>query len=326
MCIYLDEAGTPLKAGSTVQGKVMLSVGEVFEAENITLTFRGIQRTSGIPDAAQGKVDAAVQKQNSPICEYKYVLASFGEKEAQLKGDYEFPFEFTLPDWLPSSAFLKEGNNEACVSYLMVSQVTPVSASQLAEVQTKLSMLRTERGVYIRNKNEVKAPEEYTADEKNIMTQEVKAVIGKTLGVGGSEATATITLESLQVRPGEAVKVKLNMDNSTCGKAVKSYKFKLNRIYRFFTSEIDTTPFVDKKEYVMQINQDGCGPKTTEDRDFAIKIDAEDESEKIGDITRVPPILRPLVKGLTPTITTKLFSVAYSLDVFVKHDAWNEFG
>jgi len=51
--------------------------------------------------------------------------------------------------------------------------------------------------------------------------------VGGALGVGGSQARATISLEKSTFQPGEKIKVYIDIDNNDCKKDVKSFKTKL---------------------------------------------------------------------------------------------------
>jgi len=55
--------------------------------------------------------------------------------------------------------------------------------------------------------------------------------IGGMAGLGAEQIRAKFTISKKVFSPGEKVVVKVDMDNSDCGKAVKSYKFKLLRMW-----------------------------------------------------------------------------------------------
>jgi hypothetical protein len=65
--------------------------------------------------------------------------------------------------------------------------------------------------------------------EKNISMK-----IGGIAGIGTTEAKAKINIEKRDFQVGEGIKVTIAMDNSTCAKPVKSYKFKLRRVIKCF--------------------------------------------------------------------------------------------
>ena len=57
-----------------------------------------------------------------------------------------------------------------------------------------------------------------------------KSKVGGIGGLGASEATSVISLEKLVFAPGEKIRVNIDHDNSSCKKAVKSFKIKLQRV------------------------------------------------------------------------------------------------
>ena len=113
------------------------------------------------------------------------------------------------------------------------------------------------------------------------------------------------------------------MDNSACSKPIKSYKFKLKRQVQCFTSA-SPQPTASFEEYLLDERETGCEAKQKEVKTFKFKLPANDS--KFGKIDNLHPDLRQLVKIFTQSIKTDLFSVQYSIDVFVKHQSKLEFG
>ena len=86
--------------------------------------------------------------------------------------------------------------------------------------------------------------------------------IGGVAGLGSSEATAVISLEKHRFAPGEKVKVHIDMDNSTCKKAVKSYKVKLMRKISCLAGKLGVTkPLLAEENYLDAKKYDGCAEK-----------------------------------------------------------------
>ena len=59
------------------------------------------------------------------------------------------------------------------------------------------------------------------------LSQSLKMKVGGALGMGKTEARATVSLEKTKFAPGEKIRVIIDMDNSDCKKEVKSFKTKL---------------------------------------------------------------------------------------------------
>ena len=94
------------------------------------------------------------------------------------------------------------------------------------------------------------------------MTQVLKVKIGGVAGLGSSDATAVISLEKHTFAPGEKVKVHVDMDNSSCKKAVKSYKVKLMRRITCHAGKLGLwKPLLADEDYLDAKKYDGCAEK-----------------------------------------------------------------
>jgi len=161
--------------------------------------------------------------------------------------------------------------------------------------------------------------------DRDMLSKEVKSKIGKVMGIGGGVATATISLQKLDYKPGEKIKVLIVMDNCV-GKAVKSYKLKLNRTYSAYADADSFKPVFEKSEYVVLSSEKGCPPKAKESRELLFTIPDQEDWKRRSDTGNLHSELNPLLTQFTASNEANIFKVRYNLDVFVKHDAWNEFG
>ena len=90
----------------------------------------------------------------------------------------------------------------------------------------------------------------------------MKVKIGGVAGLGGSEATAVISLEKHRYAPGEKIKVHIDMDNSACKKAVKSYKVKIKRVISCFAGKLGVTkPLLVEDNYLDAEKFPGCAER-----------------------------------------------------------------
>ena len=102
-----------------------------------------------------------------------------------------------------------------------------------ANLSDKTSTLRTDYTLYLYKRE----PQEETKlghPEGNMSTPQhlqksLTMKIGGFAGLGSSDAKSVISLEKTRFQPGEKIKVLIDMDNTNCKKAVKSYKIKLQR-------------------------------------------------------------------------------------------------
>jgi len=58
---------------------------------------------------------------------------------------------------------------------------------------------------------------------------DVRTEVGGVFGIGASKSISIITFPRNEFYPGDEIEVKINCDNSRCGKAIKTFKFKIYR-------------------------------------------------------------------------------------------------
>ena len=91
----------------------------------------------------------------------------------------------------------------------------------------------------------------------------LKVSVGGMAGLGASEASAVISLDKNRFAPGEQIRVDIDMDNSTCKKAVKSYKCKLQRKISCLAGKLGVSkPLLTTEEYLYMKKFEGCAEKT----------------------------------------------------------------
>lgn len=163
--------------------------------------------------------------------------------------------------------------------------------------------------------------------------RDLSVKVGGIGGIGASEAKCKISLARFGFTSGEEAKICVDMDNSACSKPIKSYKFKLKRKVECFSNvakmvgsvaSASSMPSATFEEYLLDVREAGCDAKQKEKKTCGFKLPPNDAN--IGKIDNLHPDLRQLVKIFTQSITTELFSVQYSIDVFVKHQSKLEFG
>ena len=115
--------------------------------------------------------------------------------------------------------------------------------------------------------------------------------VGGLGGLGASEATSVITLEKLVFAPGEAIRVNIDHDNSSCKKAVKSFKIKLQRVINCMSGKkTQGKPLLTVQEYIDAKKYPGCAEKVRETRTIEFRIPSAEA--KIGAMEQLHPELR----------------------------------
>lgn len=136
---------------------------------------------------------------------------------------------------------------------------------------------------------------------------------------------ANISLEKDQFEPNEVIKINFNIDNSKCGKDVKSYKIKLHREISILDGE--RKPIFLQNDYLEEQKQPvDVKAKMKSEKTITYKIPAHDKVENVGNLHMMHPTLQLLINTFSVSIARKRFSVKYRMDLFIKHSALTEFG
>ena len=157
------------------------------------------------------------------------------------------------------------------------------------------------------------------------LSKTLTSKVGGIGGFGGSESKSVISLSKSTFAPGEKIQVSVDHDNSTCKKAVKSFKIKLmRRIYCLSGKKGVGKPLLTTEEFLVALKYDGCAEKVREQRTIDFSVPVADI--KFGTVDNLHPELRHMVKMFTDSADNTLFKVEYILSVFVKHQSKLEFG
>ena len=146
--------------------------------------------------------------------------------------------------------------------------------------------------------------------------------IGGIAGIGTTDASADISLQKSSYHVGEGIKVTIDMNNSTCAKPVKSYKFKLKRTIKCLGRK--QIALLTSEEYLITVKEPGCEAKVKDTKEYVLEIPSIDQN--FGKTEFLHPELRQLVKMFSDTTESSLFAIEYQVDVFIKHKSKVEFG
>lgn len=149
----------------------------------------------------------------------QFTIATFSEGPLK-RGDYSFPFAMHVPSWLPSSLALNCGeNSKVCIRYFIRAQFTPKKKTDF--VVPGVSVFRGERMIFLYSQPKVFPTRNL---DFNITNK-----VGGLFGVGKSQSSCDFIFEKNEFYAGEEARVRIICDNTKCGKAVKSFKFKISR-------------------------------------------------------------------------------------------------
>ena len=135
------------------------------------------------------------------------------------------------------------------------------------------------------------------AAKDEVLHQDISMKVGGIAGIGTTEAKAQVKIAKRDHHVGEGIKVTIDMDNSTCAKPVKSYKFKLRRVIKCFGRK--QAVILENEEYLITIKEPGCDAKKKDTKVYSLEIPVVDQS--FGKTDGLHPELRQLVKMFTDT-------------------------
>jgi len=135
---------------------------------------------------------------------------------------------------------------------------------------------------------------------------------------------AMISLIKDEFCVGEAIPITFDIDNSQCGRDVKSLKIKF---MREVVTMMETGMIIPVREYLEEIKIpcDVKG-KTKASKKIVYNIPATIKPEKLGNTDGLPPHMVDLAKTLSVSQYRPLFQIKYKLDLFIKHKSKTEFG
>ena len=160
---------------------------------------------------------------------------------------------------------LKFGDsNNLSITFYLKAQLEPSNPINYANLQDKTSLIRTDYALYLyeplqrslgenEESKQMGNPSGFiTPDvDDSSLTKALNVKVGGVAGLGASDATAIISLEKLRFCAGETIKVHIDMDNSNCKKAVKSYKVKLQRKISCLAGKIGVVkPLLIQEEFL----------------------------------------------------------------------------
>ena len=343
MFIEFENAQKSIPIGRNVKGVIKVHLGEEFDGDQLTVTLKGFERTAFQPPVDDTKFQAGGDtiRKSELVIDQSFVIHRYPADAVISPGQYEYPFELFIPAWLNESVMLQADDNNLSLTFYLTSQIDARSSEGLAQAESNTSKLRTDTTLYLyKPVGEGEEAEEAKAELRISLTgasmnaespsdahlsKSMHVKVAGVAGLGSSDVSAHVSIEKDVFQPGELINITVDVDNSKCRKRVKSYKFKLNRRYECYQGNGVKAPILTKEEYLSEHKTDGgCAAKEREKVSFVFQIPQQDT--KFGKVDNLHPDLRQMVKMFSTSISGDLFHISYHLDVFVKHDSWNEFG
>ena len=266
MAIRLHDEGSGYFVGRKVKGTVLANFAKPFKTRALQLTLYGCEKVeiSYIKEA----------KQTNYRCKQIIIDAPFElEKiptELVEEGQYAWPFEITLPAWLPPSTVISANLKSTFlhVRYEVRAQFVPVEQDDWARYQNEneaVSKLRCSRMLFVNFDKTQDFPEFNDRRELNVSVGGIK-------GFMSTQCKTNVYLKQNQYLSGDTIQVRIECDNSKCDKDVKSFKFKLIRKYRGRGKKFK---FDEVQSFVSQVKLSGLAAKSKCDRVLEFQLPKE---------------------------------------------------
>lgn len=226
-------------------------------------------------------------------------------------GEYSFPFSMQLPAWLPASFSMgADAESKLQIRYFLKAQFVPFDEN--INVALGISPYRCDRLIFIHRPA--------TRIQKLNLEYFITSKVGGFMGLNKSYSSTDFLFEKNEFYPGEEIKVKIACNNSACDKAVRSFKFKIHREFRATTGQGSLIG----ESYLHSVKEKGCKAREMTEHVFKIKVPEVDP--EMDSLIKSHKDEEESIRSLTPSISGGIFTIKYTLRVFVKHDSWNEFG
>mmetsp|Transcript_38493 Transcript_38493/g.50463 ORF Transcript_38493/g.50463 Transcript_38493/m.50463 type:complete len:165 (+) Transcript_38493:100-594(+) len=141
-------------AGETIAGTIDVEIGKPFEAVDLVVEFKGVERSHITFDDAQTELKP-YHREAKELISMKQIIVQFPEGQRLEPGQYSYAFQIYTPTWLPESTLFKTLKNRFTVEYTLRAQFTPrdpqnyVDHPALAGMHWNVSLFRGSRKIYI---------------------------------------------------------------------------------------------------------------------------------------------------------------------------------
>lgn len=106
------------KAGETISGSIDIEISDIFEAQDLTIEFKGVER-SHISTTDSAMSVKPFHREEKEIISLKQVVKTFSQGDQLQPGQYTFCFQIFTPDWLPESSIFKTKKDRFTVEYTL---------------------------------------------------------------------------------------------------------------------------------------------------------------------------------------------------------------
>ena len=205
--IYLQPNSESYYPGDQVTGTVYLELHSRFPGKTIQIALKGKEKIWFQNPANPEKVSS----EKSIVFDKTFVLYTESKGEELEAGQYEFPFSFLIPENIPGTFQHVETRLAACVKYSL-------SASLLAASSDKAYVLRYDRPFLV---HDTRMRVEDAASTFPIPVRGCFSCINHGVSI------IDIALNKTAYLPSDEVKMRLDINNTKCSRAISSVLMEL---------------------------------------------------------------------------------------------------
>ena len=111
-------------AGDTISGTIDIEISKVFDAMDLVIEFKGVERSHLAIDPNKDELKA-YHRETKELISMKQIIVQFPEGQCLEPGQYSYQFQVYTPTWLPESTIFKTLRNRFIVEYTLRAQFTP---------------------------------------------------------------------------------------------------------------------------------------------------------------------------------------------------------
>eukprot|EP00826_Nyctotherus_ovalis_P042825 TRINITY_DN4469_c0_g1_i3.p1 TRINITY_DN4469_c0_g1~~TRINITY_DN4469_c0_g1_i3.p1 ORF type:complete len:486 (+),score=80.39 TRINITY_DN4469_c0_g1_i3:120-1577(+) len=210
--IYVQTNQPYYSPNSVVDGSVYIEVSRPVTPQRLDLCLKGKERVKWVETRREdSKEITETKKDRKQIFNHTVTLYSFFDTLAQ--GQYQFPFTFQLPDYIPGSFDAKRGDHEGRVKYSLI------------------AMLHAGMGDPVKHRCELVVRQEPGVASYNAPVVEDRPVSICCKNLGRCKLKCWFQSDTYQ--PGQEAMLMCVADNTLCQTPIKSFQVRLNQTLSF---------------------------------------------------------------------------------------------
>ena len=121
MFIEFENSYSSIPIGRNVKGVIKVHMGEKFDGDQLSITLKGFERTQFRPPVDSTKFEQGQElvRKSELVIDQTFIAHKFPENDIIREGQYEFPFELYIPEWLNESVMMQQYENNLSLTFYL---------------------------------------------------------------------------------------------------------------------------------------------------------------------------------------------------------------